>query len=150
MMARSKVSPWLLWMVMAQASLSGICLKVPSMVSAIRLVPGSMALLALSVHGRDGNVARVAGAADADGGAVDGDHAPDLAVEEALVGRGVVLDEQDLRADLEFDPRVDGIGQLGESAGAISAAKRTAGPAMAASLESLRRWACALWVHSVM
>ena len=68
------------------------------------------------LHGRDGNVARVAGAADADGAVFDGRDAAELAVEEALVGRGVVLDEQDLRADLEFDPRIDGKRQLGESA----------------------------------
>ena len=29
MMALSKVSPWLLWMVIAQASLRGYCLNVP-------------------------------------------------------------------------------------------------------------------------
>ena len=68
------------------------------------------------LHRLDGDVGEVAGAADADGGAVDAGDAPDAAVEEALVGRRVVLDEHDLRADLELDLRIDGEGEFGEGA----------------------------------
>ena len=41
-MARSKVSPWLLWMVMAQASFSGNCAKEPVLFWLISRVSGSI------------------------------------------------------------------------------------------------------------